>query len=354
MPNLQSRNGEIELLRLIFCISVVFHHLSSHFNLNAFYRGSFGVEFFFIVSGFFMAKSAEKIIDDNYTANTLQFIKKKIITFLPYYLGAVLINFIVLKIFIEQTNIEYIIVHSIKLIPELMFLQMGGFTTESQLNIPAVWYLSSMLLAMLVLFPLAIKFKKSYGIIFLIISIFGLGYIVKEYGAVVAFRTTDIGLCYHGMLRGLCEVALGAACYQICKTMSACHSPKRKILLTILKYLGYIFVCVFSFSNFKSTYEPIALIILTICLILTNSTSTYNVPYNKFIGFCGKLSLPLYLFHSIVFRCITALYGNQNKSVSFLSITLIVVFISSILFMFIIDIIMKMIHNNKDTNKIKV
>ena len=72
------KNGEIELLRLIFCISVVFTHLNSFFNIGVFSRGTFGVEFFFLVSGYFMAKSAEKVVDNKYTYNTIWFIFKKI------------------------------------------------------------------------------------------------------------------------------------------------------------------------------------------------------------------------------------------------------------------------------------
>lgn len=238
------RNCEIDFLRIIFCLAVVLTHFNAFFGFGLFNRGTFGVEFFFLVSGYFMARSAEKITDDNYTLNTLVFIKNKMMAFLPYYFGAVVVHFVVLRVFIEHRSLWDLGVHFVKLIPEAFFLQMGGFATDSILNIPAVWYLSAMILSMLVLFPLTIKFKKSYGIVFLVFAIFGLGYIVRQHnGYLYAFRTNDMGFFYDGMLRGLCEVALGAAFYQICGiiTENAKSIPKRtKVMLTVLKYCGLL------------------------------------------------------------------------------------------------------------------
>lgn len=56
-------NGEIELLRFVFAIGVVLVHSKNLFGeeWKYFLKGSFGVEFFFIVTGFFLAKSVSKI-----------------------------------------------------------------------------------------------------------------------------------------------------------------------------------------------------------------------------------------------------------------------------------------------------
>ncbi len=341
------RNGEIEFFRIIFCIAVVLTHFNSYFKLGLFNRGTFGVEFFFLVSGYFMARSAEKIADDNYTQNTIVFIKNKMLTFMPYYIGAVIVHFVVLRVFIEHRSLWDLGVHIVKLIPESVFLQMGGFATESWVNVPAVWYLSAMLLSMLVLFPLTIKFKKSYGIIFLVFAIFGLGYIVRQHGGyLVAFRTNDMGFFYDGMLRALCEVGLGASFYQICGFITENASKEneinkqKKVLLTILKYCGYIAVSAFVFSSINNKYEPIALVVLSICFILTNSGYTYNIPYNSVIGWLGRFTLPLYLFHSVVFRCMTVAFG-VDKSLWYIALVLGMAIIGSVLFMIAVDFICK-------------
>lgn len=50
VEKIKKRNGNIEILRFLFCIGIVLFHAW----VNP--RGFIGVEFFFIVTGFFLAK----------------------------------------------------------------------------------------------------------------------------------------------------------------------------------------------------------------------------------------------------------------------------------------------------------
>lgn len=221
---------------------------------------------------------------------------------------------------------------------------MGGFATESILNIPAVWYLSAMLLSMLILYPLAVKFKNSYGVICLVLAIFGIGYLVRIHnGSIADFRTKDCGLLYYGMLRGLCETALGAACYQMSKYISKTIASSYKLFLTLIKYAGYIISVVYVFSGISNKYEPIVLIIMTGCLVLTASEVTYNIPYNKFTAFCGGFSLPLYLFHSVVLRCISSIRGTEKLSTAETVFVIITIVVMSFIFKCLCDLAMKLI-----------
>ena len=65
----EKRNGTIELLRFIFCMVVLFFHISMdiygtdwrQISWEGIFRyGALGVEFFLITSGFFLAKSVNK------------------------------------------------------------------------------------------------------------------------------------------------------------------------------------------------------------------------------------------------------------------------------------------------------
>ena len=61
-------NGEIEWLRFVFAIAVVLVHARNLFGeeWTYFRKASFGVEFFFIVTGFLLAKSINKINENGY------------------------------------------------------------------------------------------------------------------------------------------------------------------------------------------------------------------------------------------------------------------------------------------------
>ena len=62
------KNGKIELIRFIFTMFIVFYHCQRHYLKGVLYAGHFtffargyiGVEFFFLVTGFFMARTAYK------------------------------------------------------------------------------------------------------------------------------------------------------------------------------------------------------------------------------------------------------------------------------------------------------
>ena len=340
----KKKNGEIELFRLVFCLAVMCTHLSSFFKMGLFQRGAFAVEFFFLVSGFFMAKSAEHAQSVSFD-DTISFLVRKVKGFFPYYVVAVIIHLVVFRIIICHTSLNDLLAGAAQLIPEALFLQMGGFATESIINIPAVWYLSAMLLSMLVLYPLAVKFKNSYGVICLVLAIFAIGYLVRIHnGSIVVFRTDDCGLLYDGMLRGLCETALGAVCYQFSRYITKkTYSSMQKLLMTIAKYIGYLISVAYVFSNISNKYEPIVLIIMTGCLVLTVSDVTYNIPFSKFTSFCGSLSLPLYLFHAVVLRCISSIRGAEKLSATETVIVVLMIMVLSLAFKYLCDLVMKLI-----------
>ena len=58
---MKKRNGEIDILRAVFAIIILIYH--SHIiylkSANYFIRGYLGVEFFFLVSGYYLAKNAK-------------------------------------------------------------------------------------------------------------------------------------------------------------------------------------------------------------------------------------------------------------------------------------------------------
>ena len=77
---LKKRNGEIDVLRFVFSIFIVLYHFGDVFKVDIARFGFIGVEFFFVVSGVLMARTA-KLKKEKYVT----FISKKIKSFYPYY-----------------------------------------------------------------------------------------------------------------------------------------------------------------------------------------------------------------------------------------------------------------------------
>lgn len=92
------------MFRLVFCLAVMSTHLNSAFDMGLFQRGTFAVEYFFLVSGLFMAKSAERSQSVSFD-DTISFLVRKLKGFFPYYVGAVIFYLVVFRIIICQTSL---------------------------------------------------------------------------------------------------------------------------------------------------------------------------------------------------------------------------------------------------------
>lgn len=151
------RNGTIEFWRFIFSLLIVMFHsnyIPSYFSgdYNWIKGQSIGVEFFFIVSGFLMAKSAQKY-QDKVGTDTGKFILKKYLGILPVYLFAHIISSIVMIIIMPDKFVSAF-TGSFFEVFMLQITSLSKLNTYQQFFVEGSWYLSAMLLAMLVLFPL--------------------------------------------------------------------------------------------------------------------------------------------------------------------------------------------------------
>ena len=93
----KSRNNLVELARFIFSMLVVGYHVQMTWGgagAHFFAGGALAVEFFFLISGFFMARSIEKTVDldvQNITSQTKRFIWSKIKGILPVHIVAMIL-----------------------------------------------------------------------------------------------------------------------------------------------------------------------------------------------------------------------------------------------------------------------
>ena len=174
----KTRNGEIDFLRFVFILLIVMLHLTE----GIFPQGNISVEFFFTLSGFLMARHAERIAEqrslslDSVADETWAYIKGKFQSFYRYYFAAfvlvVLHNCILLK-----KGFLTIIKNLFGSIPTLtltfFFLNYDTVSFE----VGASWYLSAMLIAMFILYPILLKnYRFAVKIVFPLIAVLLLGY----------------------------------------------------------------------------------------------------------------------------------------------------------------------------------
>lgn len=305
------KNGKIELLRFLFAIAILLRHINlKAFELNKSF-GSFtlgklgyiGVEFFFLVSGFFMARSIfknnNKKSSDEYSSNW-EFILKKIKAILPYHLMACIIMIIII-IFRDKGNaLNLIMIKS----PSLLLLQNTGILGNVKPLIASEWYLSAMFISMFIIYPFLKKdYNKFVYSVAPIISLLTIGYIVSQTGF-LSGTSELLGFTFKANYRALGEICLGIMAFEISRKISDYKLNSQKIkLLKVFEFLCYLFVFIVMFTDRKPYFEVLSLIALFFGLII--STGLYSqkdekIFNNKVTYFLGSISLPIYMFQEVV------------------------------------------------------
>lgn len=298
------KNGKIEILRFLFCISVLMFHAGydalgtdSYINqyFNFFSKGRTGVEFFFIVSGFLAAKSAFK----NRTAvgstgnKTFNFILNKIKTILPYHIFALVPTFIILYF-----NSENFIIEFANRFPGVFFLQRTGMNNHDLISVE--WYICSMLIALSIIYPFLLKyFDFTTLVVSPVLSSLLIGYLVKTYGAMPSSYSFG-KYTYACNIRGFALVLLGCFCYAVCEKIKAANLTKlQKFALIAAENISWIISLYYIVSNINIRYESYVIYFMALGVTLTFTRDFNGFYNNSFVYFLGKITLPLYLCQNV-------------------------------------------------------
>ena len=148
---------------------------------------------------------------DKLGQDTFRFVVRKISRLFPYYIFAYIISFIYQYAF---QNIAYtpigLLKKMAKSIVPFFFLNLSGL--DGYEVVGATWYLSAMIIAMMLIYPLLLKNKNYFLWVFSpLVAVLGYGFIRKHDGAFLT--TVWNGFCYAGIVRALAGLCLGACVY---------------------------------------------------------------------------------------------------------------------------------------------
>ena len=273
----KTKNASVELLRFLFTSIIIFFHINldlwdqkkviavvREIPVTFFKHGNIGVEFFFLVTGWLMAKTiytkyiqpresgvntggaipvesadARKSADTGkrpagkagrgrLMEGTVQFVRHKANAIFPYYLLACALT-VVIQFLTERTlSLDYFL----RRLPSLFFLQRMGFGKPF---IGCTWYLSSMLLALFVVYPLCRRFYHVFTLAAapLLCAVL-LGAIIICTGSLGNIEDWFF-ITYKTNIRAFAEISLGATAFEISRRMQGhVHSRAGRILLSFI------------------------------------------------------------------------------------------------------------------------
>ena len=349
ITNKQKRNGKIEFLRFFCSITVMLFHCNqiligkipkNGYKLGLMPRGYIAVEFFFIVSGYLMAKSIKKSNlvkpKQDLGKGYARFMWGKLSSILPYHIISV-VCMLIMDVITRQNGFKEEFKLFLDYIPCILLLHKVGIQYK---NINGTeWYISAMLLAMAIIYPFCKKFYSTYARVAApIITIFIYGWIFHDYHTLTSVSKWDV-IGYRCFWRAIAGISLGIFAYECSQFIARekwSQSEIRK--LTILEFACFGVFCVFTLISVPKKYEIYVVFLLFILVVLAFSGITKGEKYfdNKVIYFLGRFSLPLYLMQLAPIRFAQRMFEGYPISLR-LSGVLISILILALLCMVIGD-----------------
>ena len=338
---MKKHNGIIGLWKFIFCMLIVFLHIGADIPNTLFKHGAIGVEFFFLVSGYLLAKSAttrggyksSKKDDKNLGKETGLFIFKKYKSFFPYLLISLVFGLII-KAVLHKISIKLILFS----VFDLLAFNFIGYARSGIID--PIWYVSAMFLCMAIIYPQMRKYKDKY-FYFLgplqAIVIAGIYYhlfhTLKNPGA-------WLGLTYRGNIRAFFEIHIGACLYPLVQKIKSLDFTKLgSICITLIEIVGFV-TPILAAQFLSTSYDYILLLMLMCSVTLAFSEKTLEFKFlnNKFIYFLEKISIPVYFIHVPIRDYIRSLGLTYKECLISITLTSIV---AGIIMVFVVDFLKK-------------
>lgn len=244
--------------------------------------------------------------------NLFSFIFRKIKSF---YAELLLASFLAVGVyFCTQTIDSNLILRAFKTILNGMipFKMTGLFHTPTDLNGPT-WYLSSMLIGLLITYPILKKFGTHPLLLGLAIGI--CGYLCIAHGSLDGVYTW-IGITYEGNLRAIGELLLGAFAFPVVKQLRVIQfTTLPRLLCSLLRWglLGLV-VCIATISTTSLHGLALCAVWGVIVIAFSGIGLETNLFSNVVCRFLGAFSLPFYLTHRSFTVCMPEVCSRSNIS----------------------------------------
>lgn len=324
-----SRKNGIIIWKIVWTYLIMIFHLLGVFGI---YNGLYiGVEFFFIVSGYLLAKMVYEKKFSNAWDYTFYRIKK----IFPHYIFSFAIGFLAFNIS-NKVNIFEMFKLFIEYIPEMLGIQMIGLNAQSMVNVPT-WYISVLLICGFFFFTLLNEYY-SFTIKILIPCIIMVvySYFWREVGCLQWHTIGDVVIGIYGnipLFRGAADMCVGIVIFWFHKRYMFTGKMIKNVFVEYAAMLCAIFLAIYK-GNTRLDFLILCLLIISVQFAFID---THNFINSKIVCFLEKLTYPLYLNHNM-FRFLFPKFFN-NCTISVVLFYLLVVTGYSIFTLYFVDII---------------
>lgn len=312
---MKQKNAAIDILKLYFACMIVLFHGSQNLGsgVKTFTSGRIGVEFFFIVSGFLMASSALRYTE-RLAAAPLEGEKKPSVwkltqEYILHKLGRLSPNvfiawFIAAAVVItaEQYRGFELAKQLSSGIFEFFLIKAVGYSDIFAPN-GVTWYLSGMLLAMALLFPLLVAKRDCFLHWFAPLAANLLyGYMNVAWTNGLTGSAGWSGLTTKGMYRAIAGLCLGCTVYSLAQRLRSLRPGwLLRLLSAVFGLLCLAFLSYVAWKKKSSNFDYV-LVFLAALVVLIAFGEIGLTPWlsrsrwiSRIAGFFGELSMNLFL-----------------------------------------------------------
>lgn len=280
-------------------IYIVGFHMREYLDYY-FIHGNMAVSFFFILTGIGLYQYGDsKEGEEKHLLKNISK-KKSIGILLPYYLvwGMAFAAFLMFEAHnYGQGDLLNKIILSI---PGLFFLDAAGFQSNS--FVTGQWYMSAMVLSLIIICPILVKLKNVYTTyISAILGVFILGYINLTFEGIYSGVFSNVGPFTKGFLWGFGAINIGIFCVTLSRLITAKFTIMKNLLEMVI--LSIIFVYGYICCQYM---DGIILLLIAVFFVIELSFDSWLNSIcekgEKLCIFLGKCSLYVYLTGSLSFR----------------------------------------------------
>ena len=267
----------IDIAKFAFTIMIAIFHLWSMYKIPAL-GGFIAVEFFFIVSGFFLAQKID--IDNNITP--INYTVSRIKKFYPHYLFSFLAIFFFRNLIIYKDYSIGSLVEKLANQTTEIFMLYGTILSDKKTFIynSMTWYISVMLIVGYILWGLVQKHKNSVVFIAPIISFWIYAYMYYELGTVNNWRDHVFEIFNYGFLRATAGMLLGLSTYQLSVFLK--NKIKSRKIFKFMIYFGLLALSVafaMSYQWFKeASFAYIVFFLIGVAFITAGESGNLRPP----------------------------------------------------------------------------
>lgn len=268
------------------------------------------------------------------------FIKRKVSSLMPAYYVSWIIGFVFVHI-ARHSSLYQIIDSAMKTGSELVFISMGGVGEDFFQGV--VWYVSSMLICMIILYPLLVKHKDTMlHIVLPLLIVVLLGYLYQTGTLRTPRKWHDIA--FRGTIRAFAEISLGALTYYFTAWLKKLDLTKfGKLCLSAVKTVVFLLIIFFMCWSKGSKWDFAFLFLFALCigLVFSGQGIDSNLFNNGVSHWLGKFSLSCYLSHSFYSTDLAAVLPDSFTRNQLLASYVAVSLVTALIVMGISDLLSK-------------